>query len=150
MAQVKAVLTPSVVVLLGKAPMERREETVSSAADRAAYISGVIPFLVSGCRKTGDDHCELNSVENVSHLVQTAPALVNQDPHHIPVIVTSSQMYWKTTKLSRQQWVSPCLYQCNNRSMVTLLAGEVERCGFYLLLELTTALCERSSWIILS
>ena len=56
MAKIKAVW-PLMAVLSGEAPQERREETVSSAADRAAYISGVIPFLVSSCRKTGDDHC---------------------------------------------------------------------------------------------
>ena len=40
------------LVLSGEAPQERRKETVSSDADRAASISGVVPFLVSGCKET--------------------------------------------------------------------------------------------------
>ena len=51
MAEIKAVL-PLAVVLSGEAPQERREETVSSDADTAADISGDVPFLVFGCKKT--------------------------------------------------------------------------------------------------
>ena len=40
-----------VLVLSGLAPQERREETVSSDADRAADIRGVVPSLVSGCKE---------------------------------------------------------------------------------------------------
>ena len=36
--------------------MERREETVSSAAERAASISGVLPVLVDGCKETVMNH----------------------------------------------------------------------------------------------
>ena len=39
-------------VLSGEAPQERREEAVSSDADRAADISGVLPSLVFGCKET--------------------------------------------------------------------------------------------------
>ena len=51
MAQTKAVL-PSALVLSGEAPQERMEETVLSDAARAAYISGVVPFLVFDCEET--------------------------------------------------------------------------------------------------
>ena len=51
MAAIKAVLPPE-SVLSGEAPQERREETVSSDADRAASISGVFPFSVFGCKET--------------------------------------------------------------------------------------------------
>ena len=51
MAAIKAVLPPE-SVLSGEAPQERREETVSSDANRAASISGVLPFLVFGCKET--------------------------------------------------------------------------------------------------
>ena len=51
MAQIKAVL-PLSLVLSGELPQERREETVSSDANRAADISGVLPSLVSGCNET--------------------------------------------------------------------------------------------------
>ena len=51
MAQIKAVLPP-VIVLSGEAPQERREETVSSDADWAADISGVLPSLVFSCKET--------------------------------------------------------------------------------------------------
>ena len=50
MAQIKAVWPP-VIVLSGEAPQERREETVSSDADRAASISGVLPSSVFGCKE---------------------------------------------------------------------------------------------------
>ena len=51
MAKIKAVL-PLALVLLGSAPQERREETVSSDAGgkRAANINGVSPFFVFGCK----------------------------------------------------------------------------------------------------
>ena len=39
-----------VSVSSGEAPQERREETVSSDALMAAHISGVVPFLVFGCK----------------------------------------------------------------------------------------------------
>ena len=48
MAKIKAAL-PFELVLSGEAPQERRKETVSSAASRAAPISGVNPFFV-GCK----------------------------------------------------------------------------------------------------
>ena len=51
MAIIKAVLPP-VSVLSGSAFKERREETVSSDAARAADISGVPPPLVFGCEET--------------------------------------------------------------------------------------------------
>ena len=53
-AQIKAVLPLLLIlaVLSGEAPQERREETVLSDASRAANISGVIPFLVFGCKET--------------------------------------------------------------------------------------------------
>ena len=50
MAQIKAVLPPA-SVLSGEAPQERRKKMVSSDADRAADISGVIPSLASGCKE---------------------------------------------------------------------------------------------------
>ena len=50
MAKIKAV-SPLASVISGEAPQERREETVSSDASRAASISGVIPFLVCGYKK---------------------------------------------------------------------------------------------------
>ena len=50
-AQIKAVW-PWTSDLSGDAPQDRREETVSSDAVRAAAISGVIPFFVSGCKET--------------------------------------------------------------------------------------------------
>ena len=63
MAKIKAV-KPVLAVLSGLAPQERREETVSSDADRAADISGVCPFLVFSCKETvmicmndDDDDC---------------------------------------------------------------------------------------------
>ena len=49
MAADKAV-RPSLRVLSGEAPHERREITVSSDACRAASQSGVLPFLVSVCK----------------------------------------------------------------------------------------------------
>ena len=55
MAKIKAVL-PLLAVFSGEAPQERREETVSSDADRAASISGVPPFLVFGCKDDDYDH----------------------------------------------------------------------------------------------
>ena len=51
MAKIKAVL-PLASVLSDEAPQERREETVSSDAVRAAAISGVLPSLVFGCKET--------------------------------------------------------------------------------------------------
>ena len=45
MAKIKAV-PPLASVLSGEAPRERRKETVSSDAVRAASISGVLPFLL--------------------------------------------------------------------------------------------------------
>ena len=50
MASIKAVLSP--VMVSGSAPQERREEIVSSDALRAAFISGVLPSLVFGCKET--------------------------------------------------------------------------------------------------
>ena len=55
MAYIKAV-KPSALVFSGEAPQERREETVSSCAFRAADISGVFPFLVFGCKDDDYDH----------------------------------------------------------------------------------------------
>ena len=52
MANIKAVL-PKSSVLSGEAPQESKEETVSSFADLAAHISGVVPFFVFGCK---EDH----------------------------------------------------------------------------------------------
>ena len=49
-ADIKAVL-PLLEVLSGEAPMERRRVIVSSCARRAASISGVLPFFVSGCKR---------------------------------------------------------------------------------------------------
>ena len=51
MANIKAVL-PLALILFGEAPQERREETVSSDANRAADVSGVVPFLTDGCKET--------------------------------------------------------------------------------------------------
>ena len=51
MASIKAVWSPAMVIS-GSAPQERREETVSSDALRAADISGVLPSLVAGCKET--------------------------------------------------------------------------------------------------
>ena len=51
MAIVKAV-SPLALVISGSAPQERREETVSSDAKRAADISGVFPFFVFDCKET--------------------------------------------------------------------------------------------------
>ena len=51
MAFIKAVL-PLALILFGEAPQERREETVSSDANRAADVSGVVPFLTDGCKET--------------------------------------------------------------------------------------------------
>ena len=51
MAEIKAVL-PLALVLSGLAPQERSEVIVSSDASRAADISGVLPFLVFGCKET--------------------------------------------------------------------------------------------------
>ena len=51
-AKIKAVWPVPASVLSGSAPQERREETVSSDADRAASISGVLPFFVFGCKET--------------------------------------------------------------------------------------------------
>ena len=51
MAQIKAVLPPA-SVLSGEAPQERRKKMVSSDADRAADISGVLPFFVACCKET--------------------------------------------------------------------------------------------------
>ena len=53
----------------------------------------------------------VNSVafNRISHLVNTAAALLNQDPHNLWVVVHCSQMYWKSTINVRQQWVSPCV-----------------------------------------
>ena len=45
MAAIKAVWS-SLPVLSGEAPHERRERTVSSDANRAAFQSGVLPSLV--------------------------------------------------------------------------------------------------------
>ena len=51
-AAIKAVL-PTVSVLSGSAPQERREEMVSSAALKAADISGVCPrSSVAGYKET--------------------------------------------------------------------------------------------------
>ena len=47
----KAVL-PWTSVLSGEAPQERRDETVSSDAVRAASANGVFPFLVFGYKET--------------------------------------------------------------------------------------------------
>ena len=49
MAQAKGVPP---VVLSVEAPLARRKETASSAACQAAHISGVLPFLVFGCKDT--------------------------------------------------------------------------------------------------
>ena len=46
---------------------------------------------------------------SVSHLVWAAPALLNQDPHHLNVVELGSHVYWKKTTMIRQQWVSPCM-----------------------------------------
>ena len=55
MADIKAV-QPSASVFSGEAPQERREETVSSDADRVASMRGVLPSLVSGCKDDDYDH----------------------------------------------------------------------------------------------
>ena len=67
--------SPSAPVLSGEAPQERREETVFSDADSAAYISGVLPFLVSGCND--DDGDNDNSDDDVFDLHKTLQGLRN-------------------------------------------------------------------------
>ena len=49
MAAIKAEQCSEVVS--GEAPMERRRVTVSSCAERAADISGVLPSFVVGCKE---------------------------------------------------------------------------------------------------
>ena len=51
---------------------------------------------------------QLIAVQCISHLVWAAPALLNQDPHHLIMVLVGSQMYWKGTISICQQWVSPC------------------------------------------
>ena len=63
MAKIKAVW-PLWAVFSGDAPQERREETVSSCALRAAYISGVIPFLVFGCKNTLMIHIDYDNAKD--------------------------------------------------------------------------------------
>ena len=46
---------------------------------------------------------------NVSHLVWAALGAFNQDPQHLNVVPLGSQVYWKSTIMLRQEWVSPCL-----------------------------------------
>ena len=46
---------------------------------------------------------------SVSHLVWAAPAFLDQDPHHLIMVVLGSKVDWKTTIMLRQEWVSSCL-----------------------------------------
>ena len=53
------------LVLSGEAPQERREETVSSDAERAASISGVLPFLVFPCKETVMTKLRIAVIDNL-------------------------------------------------------------------------------------
>ena len=68
-------------------------------------------------------------LSNVSHLVWAAPALLDQDLHHIRMVFSGSHVYWKSTTVLRQQWVSPVLQKFFHKGRVACLslAGEVER-----------------------
>ena len=70
-------------------------------------------------------------MEVVSYLVWAAPALLDQDLRHLRMVSLGSPVYWNRTTIFRQQWVSPCLKKCHHKGKVTLLAGHVQRCGFY-------------------
>ena len=66
----------------------------------------------------------------MSHLVWAAPALLNEDPHHLGVVVIGSHMYRESTIYFRQQWVGACLQKCEDRGEVALVAGVEESGGF--------------------
>ena len=67
----------------------------------------------------------------VSHLVWAASALLGKDPNHLIMVFNGSQVDWKKAINIRQHWVSPCLQKFLHTGEVTLLAGKVERGGFY-------------------
>ena len=67
----------------------------------------------------------------MSHLVCVAPAFLNEDPNHLIMVVTGSLVDGEIAILIRQEWVSPCSQKFLHTGEVTLLAGEVERCGFH-------------------
>ena len=46
---------------------------------------------------------------SVFHLVWAAPALLDQDPNHLIMVVISSLVNWQSTLIIRQHWISPCL-----------------------------------------
>ena len=66
----------------------------------------------------------------MSHLVWAAPALLNEDPHHLGVVVVRSHVDWESTIYFRQQWVGACLQKCEDRGEVALVAGVEESGGF--------------------
>ena len=66
----------------------------------------------------------------MSHLVWAASTLLNKDQNHRIMVILSSKVDWQSPLSIRQEWVSPCLKKFLHTGEVTLLAGEVERCGF--------------------
>ena len=67
---------------------------------------------------------------SVAHLVWAAPALLDQDPNRLIMVVIGSQVDWKSALNLGQHWVSLCLKKFLHTGEVTLLTGEVERCEF--------------------
>ena len=67
----------------------------------------------------------------MSHLVWAAPSFLDQDRNHLIMVFSGSRVDWESATDLRQEWVSPCLEKFLHTGEVTLLAGEVERCGFY-------------------